>query len=165
MRTLYSTAALLLLFASPATAGTEKQYVWYGWRMTATDYVIVHALPKDPTENDFYLVCHGGRDQVSLSIRGVNSGGYALEEDKNLPTTFVFGKKKIGVESGTRGPAEMLGGINIDYLMDRDDPVLAAIARGEPFRVVLPKATTQLFAPKPAVRVFREMAAHCKVAP
>lgn len=165
MRILFSTAALLLLFASPATAGTETQYVWYGWRMTATDYVIVHALPKDPTENDFYLICYGGRDQVKLSIRGLNSGGYALEEDKNLPTTFVFGKKKIPFEAWTRGPAEMLGGINIDYMIDRDDPVFVAIAHGEPFRIVLPKATTQLFVPKPAVRVFREMAAHCKAAP
>lgn len=165
MRYILSAVAFVLLFASVATAGTEKQYVWYGWRMTATDYVIVHALPKDPTENDFYLVCHGGRGQVSLSIRGLNSGGYALEEDKNMPTTFVFGKKKIPLEAGARGPAEMLGGINIDYLIDRDDPVFVAIARGEPFRIVLPKATTQLFAPKPAVRVFREMAAHCKAEP
>jgi len=165
LKSLFSAAALVLLFAATATAGTEKQYVWYGWRMTATDYVVVHALPKDPTENDFYLVCRGGRDQVNLSIRGLNSGGYALEEDNNLPTTFVFGKKKIPFEAWTRGPAEMLGGINIDYMIDRDDPVLAAIARGEPFRIVLPKATTQLFAPKPAKRVFREMAAHCKAAP
>jgi hypothetical protein len=51
----------------------------------------------------------------------------------------------------------MLGGVRVQYSLARDDPILAAIARGEPFRVEMPKTKTQLFAPKPATRFFAEM--------
>jgi hypothetical protein len=38
-----------------------------------------------------------------------------------------------------------------------DDPILAAIARAEPFRVQTPKTKMQLFSPKPAKQFFGEM--------
>jgi len=161
----FAACAALVMLATGAMAGSEKQYIWYGWRMTNADYAIVHALPKDPTESDFYLVCHGGRDQVDLGIRAIKSGGYALEDESDVPTTFNFGKTKIPLKAWRRTAAEMLGGINVDYLIDRDSPVLTAIARGEPFRIALPKTTTQIFMPKAARRFFIEMAAHCKTAP
>jgi hypothetical protein len=56
----------------------------------------------------------------------------------------------------------MLGGIAVEYTFERYDPVLAAIAHGEAFRVVLPKVTTQLFEPRTARAFFAEMAARCK---
>ncbi len=168
MKYFVSLATLIVLFVSAAVAGSEKRYTWFGWRMTDTEYAIVHALPKDPTDNDFYLICRGGHDHVDLSIRAIRSGGYGgpryvSDIETNIPTTFVFGKKRIAVNAAMRGPEEMLGGISIQYGFGRDDPVLAAIARGEPFRVVLPKTTTQLFAPKAARPFFEEMAFHCKV--
>ena len=75
MKYFVSATALLLWLAAAATAGSEKDYVWIGWRMTDADYAIVHSLPKDPADSDFYLVCHGGRDQVDLAIRSLQSGG------------------------------------------------------------------------------------------
>jgi hypothetical protein len=169
-KNLVSIVALLALFVSIATAGSETHYTWLGWRMTDTEYAIVHSVPKDPTDNDFYLVCQGGRDQVHLAIRALSSGGYggpgyANDIETDFPTTFEFGKKRIAVNAALRGPAEMLGGIHVEYVFERDDPVLAAIARGEPFRVVLPKTTAQLFDPKAARRFFEAMASHCKVGP
>jgi hypothetical protein len=157
-----SFTALFVLFGAAATAASEKDYVWTGWRMTDADYAIAHSLPKDPTDNDFYLVCHGGRDQVDLAIRSLTSGGYRLESETGLPTTFVFGKKRIAAKAVLRGPSEMLGGIVVEYTFERDDPVLAAIAHGKAFRVVLPKVTTQLFAPRMARAFFAEMASRCK---
>jgi hypothetical protein len=157
-----SFTALFVLFAAAAKAGAEKNYVWIGWRMTDADYAIAHSLPKDPTDNDFYLVCHGGRDQVDLALRSLSSGGYRIETETDLPTTFVFGKKRIAAKAALRGPSEMLEGIVVEYTFERDDAVLAAIARGEAFRVVLPKVTTQLFGPRMARAFFAEMASRCK---
>ena len=138
--------------------------------MTDTEYAIVHALRKDPTDNDFYLICRGGHNQVDLAIRALRSGGYrgpryAYDTETDFPTTFLFGEKRMPVNAASRGPEEMLGGVHVEYVFERNDPVLAAIARGEPFRVVLPKTTTQLFEPKAAGRFFDEMASHCKVGP
>lgn len=164
IKALASAFAAILLSLTAAAAGDEKAYVWRGWMRTATDYMIVHSLPKDGTENDFYLVCHGGREHIDVSIRGIASGGYGEESETDVTTTFVFGKKRVPVTAANRGPAEMLGGISISYVLERNAPVLAAIARGEPFRIELPKVKTQLFSPKDAVRFFREMAAHCKAA-
>ena len=168
MEYIASLVMLIVLFVNDAMAGSEKRYIWFGWRMTDTEYAIVHALAKDPTDNDFYLICRGGHDRVDLAIRAISSGGYggpryASDIETDIPTTFVFGKKRIAVNAAMRGPEEMLGGISIQFGFERDDPVLAAIARGEPFRVVLPKTTTQLFAPKAARPFFEEMATHCKV--
>jgi len=138
--------------------------------MTDTEYAIVHALRKDPTDNDFYLICRGGHNQVDLAIRALRSGGYggpryAHDTETDFPTTFVFGKKRMPVNAASRGPEEMLGGNHVEYHFERDDRVLATIARGEPFRVVLPKTTTQLFEPKAARPFFEEMATNCKVGP
>ena len=71
-----SVAALLALCVTVATSASETRYTWLGWRMTDTEYAIVHSVPKDPTDNDFYLVCQGGHDQVHLAIRALSSGGY-----------------------------------------------------------------------------------------
>jgi len=165
-----SVAALLALCVTVATSASETRYTWLGWRMTDTEYAIVHSLPKDPTDNDFYLVCQGGRDRVDIAIRALRSGGYggpryAHDTETDFPTSFVFGRKHIPVKAALRGPEEMLGGVHVEYVFERNDPVLAVIARGEPFRVVLPKTTTQLFEPKAAGRFFDEMASHCKVGP
>jgi hypothetical protein len=157
-----SFTALFVLFATAAAAGSEKDYAWVGWRMTDSDYAIAHSLPKDPTDNDFYLVCRGGQNQVDVSIRSWENGKYDLETETNLPTTFVFGKKRIAAKAALRGPSEMLGGTVVQYVFDRDEPVLESIARGEAFRVVLPKVTTQLFGPRMARRFFAEMAVRCK---
>ena len=45
------------------------------------------------------------------------------------------------MKAALRGPEEMLGEVHVEYVFERNDPVLTAIARGEPFRVVLPKQT------------------------
>lgn len=164
MRYLLLFVASIALAARAAAAGAPARYDWYGWRMTDVDYAIVHALPKHPTDNDFYLVCHGGRDQIDLTIRAVNKGGYGPETETGQTTAFVFGRTRIPVTATLRGPNEMLGGITIQYSIGRRDPVLAAIARGEPFHVALAKATSQLFSPQPARRFFAQMIAHCKAA-
>ena len=155
-------ATLLALLAGDAMAGSEKNYIWRGWRMSEADYAIVHARPVDPTDNDFYLVCRGGRGRVEIAIRSWQRDGYGLETEADIPTVFLFGSKRIPAKAAFRGPSEMLGGIAIHYAFERDDPVLAAVVRGEPFRVLLPRVTTQRFAPAEARRFFAEMAAHCK---
>jgi hypothetical protein len=159
-----SAATLTVLFVTAATAGSQAHYIWRGWASASTDYMIVHSPPKKTTDNDFYLICHGS-GQVGLTLRAFQSGGYALETETDVPTTFVFGRRRIAMTAALRGPDEMLGGVSVQYVFERDDPVLTAIARGEPFRVVLPKTTTQRFAPKAAKRFFADMAAHCKSRP
>jgi hypothetical protein len=51
---------------------------------------------------------------------------------------------------------------NRDSFTHGDDPILAAIARGEPFRVETPKTKTQLFSPVPAKQFFGDMTSSCK---
>lgn len=154
-------AACAACISSTASAGPDKNYVWRGWKMTDTDYAIVHALPKDPLDNDFYLICYGKRGEMDLDIRALDAGGYKLEAEKDVPTVFVIGKTRLPVTAAGRGPAEN-GGISMTYRLTPDSPVVAAMTRGEAFRVELPKAGTQLFSPKSAVRFFKEMASHCK---
>ncbi len=161
-------AALLALTAfadctaSTAQAGSEKNYIWRGWEMSATDYIIAHALPKEPSNNDFYLICYGKRGEIDLDIRGIARGGYKTESETQVPTTFVFGKIRMPVTAVTRGPADSLSGITTVYSLAPDSPVIAAIARGESFYVELAKAKTQIFSPKPAMGFFKAMAKHCK---
>ncbi len=160
---IYSLASIALT-AAAAAAGSPAALPLVRLAHDRADYAIVHAVPKDPTDNDFYLVCHGGRDQIDLTIRAVDKGGYGLETETGQTTAFVFGRKRIPATATLRGPNEMLGGITIQYSIGRGDPVLAAIARGEPFSVALAKTTSQLFSPEPARRFFEQMAAHCKAA-
>jgi hypothetical protein len=160
-------AALAMSVCGDAS-GAEK-YAWYGWRMTPTDYAIVHGIAKDPTENDFYLVCGGESGTIELSVRAVNSGGYKSDAAgaPEVTTTFVFAKERHR-KSALVGPSEMLGGVSIRYVFDRDrfvrgdDPILAAIARGNPFRIELPKTKTQRFSPKAVQPLFVAMKAFCK---
>jgi hypothetical protein len=157
-------AACGVVVAAPATV-----YTWFGWRVTPTDYAVVHGKNNDPTENDFYLVCKGESGLIELNIRATNSGGYKSDMAglDDVPTTFVFTKEHYP-EKASLGPSEMLGGISIRYTFNRDsftrgdDPILAAIARGEPFRVETPKTKTQLFSPMPARQFFGEMTSSCK---
>jgi len=61
----------------------------------------------------------------------------------------------------------MLGSVSIRYSFDHVKfgrggvPILAAIARGEPFRAQLPKAKTQLFSPEPAKQFFIALTSSC----
>lgn len=162
---LFAFTAFATCTASTAQAGPEKNYIWRGWEMTAIDYMIVHALPKEPSDNDFYLICYGKRGEIELDIRGIRSGGYKLESETQVPTTFVFGKTRLPEIAVMRGPAEMNGGISITYSLAPDSPVIAAIARGQSFYVELAKAKTQIFSPKPAMHFFQAMAKHCRKPP
>jgi len=144
-------------------------YTWYGWRMTPTDYAIVHGKNNDPTDNDFYLVCKGESGVIELYVRSINSGGYKsnMAGIDGVPTAFVFTKERFPAKAFL-GPSEMLGGVSIRYTFDRAKfsrggvPILVAIARGEPFRVQLPKVKTQLFSPEPAKQFFIELTSSCK---
>jgi hypothetical protein len=116
-----------------AAAASAGKYAWYGWRMTPTDYAIVHAKPHDPTESDFYLVCKGAAGGIGLNVRALNGRGYKSESVTDVPTNFVFPQRHYPATAGLLGPGEMLGGVAVLYSFARDDPI------GEPFRVVLPK--------------------------
>ena len=161
------TAAAVFVVACSQARATNVNYIWFGWRMTPTDYAIVHGKDKDPTNNDFYLVCKGKTGEIELSVRARNSGGYKSDMAgmDGVPTIFVFTKERFPAKAFL-GPSEMLGGVSIRFTFDRGkfgrEPVLAAIARGEPFRVQLPKAKTQLFSPLPAKQFFIEMTSSCK---
>lgn len=99
----------------------------------------------------------------------MNTDGYKSDMAgiDDVPTTFVFAKERHPAKA-LLGPSEMLGGVSVRYILDRDrftrgeDPILAALARGEPFRVELLKTKTQLFSPKPARSLFVAMASFCK---
>ncbi len=137
--------------------------------MTPTDYAVVHGKNNDPTNNDFYLVCKGASGLIELNVRSVDAGGYrsVMAGIDDVPTTFEFDKAKFPAKAFV-GPSEMLGGISIRYNFDRAEfgrggvPILAAMARGEPFRVQLPKAKTQLFSPEPAKQFFIALRSSCK---
>jgi hypothetical protein len=158
-----SLAAYCLLLASPAAAGSGKNYIWRVVPGMDDDTTIVHGAPKDELDNDFMLVCHGGANQVALTLRLLSSGEHGGGSDSNAPTTFVFGGKRIPIYADSLDASEVPGGVAIEYTMKRNDPVLAALARGEAFVIVTPKSTTRPFSPKGAAKYFEEMARRCKI--
>jgi hypothetical protein len=145
-----------------ATAAAASNYTWFGWQMTDTDYAIAHGTSNDPTDNDFYLICKGGQHDVELDVRAVHGTGYKGQGANNVPTTFAFADKRLAATAFLVGPEEMLGGVSIQYMLGRDDPILAAIAQGAPFTVQLPKIKSQIFSPAPAAQFFVEMTSFCK---
>jgi hypothetical protein len=156
-------AMLAIGSCAGALAAPAEKYLWYGWRMSDNEYAIVHAKFHDPTDNDFYLTCKQGSGSVELDLRAIDAGGYKDDALAEVATTFVFGAKRMPATADLVGPAEMLGGVAVQYAFNLDDPILATVARGEPFTVELPKTKTQIFAPQAVEKSFAEMNAFCKI--
>jgi hypothetical protein len=112
--------ALALLLAA-ATAEPDG----YRWHTAMTGEIVQYGVP-DTDDRALRIDCHEGR----ITILGPS----AVDLDEDAPTSVSF-RISTGEERRDATGVYMGDGMNFAAPVAADDPVLAALMRGEPLRI------------------------------